>query len=398
MPDYTIIDGHVHLTSIDNINGLLEVMDATGLSAVNLLAMVNQTPPWWAEPGSADWNRRTRPRDLSENVASLMCKALHPDRVFVFGGLDHHTSQVLAGHHDYAQQAHRLIEMGVDGFKMWEGGNLRVQTGLPLDSPVFDEYYSLLESKSLPILYHVNAPYRHEVDGLLQKHPNLKIIFAHFYGAARELDRLRRFLDSWPNTYVDLAPGMIFRGLSENRDEAREFFIEYQDRILFGTDTAPGSRLLVEWFKKLVHYIKRFLQRKDDLNLAEIEMDGLEDANGDLDENLRLVLHELHADRGLYLDDDVLRKIYAGNFFGIVGAEPRKVNPRAVLSECERLIKRVLQEPDNGGAGHDIVERWLGGACHTIHIGPHKSEHLQELQRIADTFRTMSQQQTRGSQ
>ena len=388
--NHRIIDCHVHLFSVAEIDGFLEMMDAVGISAINLLALVNPMPPWWAKPNTPDWYRREKPRDLSINVASMMFKALHPDRAYVFGGLDHNTPEVLAGGHDYVGQARALIDMGVDGFKMWEGGtSLRMQTGLPLDSPAYDEYYSLLESESLPILYHVNEPYRREIDGLLPKHPNLKIIFAHFYGGARDLERLGRFLDTWPNVYVDLAPGMIFRGLAERRDEAREFFVKHQDRILFGTDATAGNSEEVEWSKGLVRLIRRFLERKDDLGLAEIGMAEVADPPEEMNESERLCYHELNADRGLYLDDGVLAKIYAGNLTRVVGAKPRKVNPKIALSECESLIERVRKEPDDIEVEGSSVGRSPEEVRPAQDTEPHKTVHLRELEQIAATFRTM---------
>jgi hypothetical protein len=370
---HQIIDCHVHLSHIAEIDGFLEMMDAVDVSAINLLALVNPTPPWWAKPDTPEWNRRDQTIDFGVNLASMMFKALHPERAYVFGNLDHNTPEVLSGNHDYARQARTLIDMGADGFKMWEGGtSLRMQTGLPLDSPVYDEYYSLLESEALPILYHVNEPYMREIDGLLPKHPNLKIIFAHFYGGARDLARLGDFLDAWPNAHVDLAPGMIFRGLAERRDEARQFFVKYQDRILFGTDATAGDSEEVEWSKGLVRLIRRFLERKDDLGLAEIGMGGLEEGHEDLNESERLVYHELNADRGLYLDDGVLEKIYAGNFTRVVGARPKKVQAEIALSECEKLLERLRKELDDAEPG------------------PHETGHLREVEQIAATFRTMT--------
>jgi hypothetical protein len=302
----------------------------------------------------------------------MMFKALHPERVYVFGALDHNTPEVLAGERDYARQARRLIDMGVDGFKMWEGGAfLREHTGLSLDSPAYDEYYSLLESESLPVLYHVNDPYRHEIDALLPKHPNLRIIFAHFHGGSRDLERLGCFLDRWPNVYVDLAPGMIFRGLAERRDEARQFFVKHRDRILFGTDATAGNSEEVEWSKGLVQLIRRFLERSGDLGLADIGMAEVTDPPEELNESERLVYHELNADRGLHLDDDVLARIYAGNFIGIVGPKPKQVDPTIALSECERLVERVGREP--GDAGGEA----------------YRTEHLRELEQIAAVFGSM---------
>ena len=341
MPDYAIIDGHMHLHSIAEIDGFLEIMEAGGLSAINLVCLVNPN----------EFNRPAD-RDLSVNVASMMFKALHPERVFVFGGLDHHTPEVLAGHRDYADQAQTLVDMGVDGFKMWEGKTvLHEETGLPLDSPAYDEFYSLAESESLSIVYHVDRTWRGEIDGVLRKHPRLKIIFAHFYGGGRELGWLGEFLDTWPDACVDLAPGLMYPQLADNRDEAREFFIRYQDRIIFATDNIARDAQGVEWSKNVTRFVRRFLEWKDDLRLAEIDMFG----------------RHWVGQRGLYLNDRVLKKIYARNFERTVGKKPKRVNARIALAECKKLIERVRGDPD-------------------------KADTLSELETMADTFRAMPQQ------
>jgi hypothetical protein len=373
---YPIIDCHTHIRRITDFDGFTKIMNDTGLSAINLLALVNPTPPWWAKQGTPEWNQRDKTIDYSVNLASMLFKALHQDKAYVFGNLDHNTSEVLAGKHDYARQAQILIDMGVDGFKMWEGGtSLRIQTGLPLNSPVYDEYYSILEDQSLPILYHVNGPYMDEIDRMLPKHPNLKIIFAHFYGGSRDLPRLGLFFDTWPNVYVDLTPGMIFRGLAERRDEAREFFIKYQDRILFGTDATAGSKGDVEWSKGLVGLIRRFLERKDNLALAEVGMGNLEEGHEDEPEGDQRYYHELNASKGLYLGDDVLKKIYAENFVRIAGAKSRTVNPEVALSECGILLERLSEQPEDETSTDQQRQRM--------------ADHFKEVERIEIAFRNM---------
>jgi len=40
---------------------------------------------------------------------------------------------------------------------------------------------------------------------------------------------------------------------------------------------------------------------------------------------------------GLGLPEEVLRKIYSGNFERLAGARPKALNPAAIVGECERL-------------------------------------------------------------
>jgi predicted TIM-barrel fold metal-dependent hydrolase len=49
---------------------------------------------------------------------------------------------------------------------------------------------------------------------------------------------LEDWLDKYPNTAVDMAArmGQLFYQTRENREKVRDFFIKYQDRILYGTD------------------------------------------------------------------------------------------------------------------------------------------------------------------
>ncbi len=364
-PKHPIVDCHTHLCSIAEMAGFQEIMRDTGIVAISLLTLGNPTPPWWARPGTPEWDSRGHPRDFSVNVAAMYCKALHPDQVYVFGGLDHYSREVLAGNRDYARQAQTLIEMGIDGFKMWEGSYvLRNKLGIPLDSPVYDELFSLLEAAQLPLLYHVE--FRDEFERILPKHPRLKLILAHFYGGAREPERLDQFLDTWPNANVDITPGRIFKNISDRRDVQRKLFVKHQDRILFGTDSTAVSPERVAGGKRTARFLRRLLERKDDLALHEIGITN--PAETPPEPGLSPVQlpsrMERWADHGLYLDDDVLAKIYSGNFRRLVGATSRPVNARVALAETEKLIDRVQGRTD-------------------------RVEDLRELEQIAGTFRSM---------
>jgi predicted TIM-barrel fold metal-dependent hydrolase len=52
------------------------------------------------------------------------------------------------------------------------------------------------------------------------------------------VDALAKFLDTYPNATVDLAARMtqVQYQSKSDRDKVRQFFIHYQDRILYGTD------------------------------------------------------------------------------------------------------------------------------------------------------------------
>ena len=60
---------------------------------------------------------------------------------------------------------------------------------------------------------------------------------AHLGGNPEDLPRLSRMLDSYPDLMMDLsATKWVVRALAAERDAAREFVIQYQDRLMWGSD------------------------------------------------------------------------------------------------------------------------------------------------------------------
>ncbi len=81
-----------------------------------------------------------------------------------------------------------------------------------------------------------------EVDEVLARHPRLNVSFAHFYFLSADLPRAARFMDEHPSVRFDLAPGIeMLYNISRDPDAGREFFIDYADRIVFGTDLSSGQ-------------------------------------------------------------------------------------------------------------------------------------------------------------
>ena len=56
------------------------------------------------------------------------------------------------------------------------------------------------------------------------------------------VDRLAVFLDRFPNANVDIAARMtqIQYQSNQDREKVRDFFIKYQDRLMYGTDIADN--------------------------------------------------------------------------------------------------------------------------------------------------------------
>jgi predicted TIM-barrel fold metal-dependent hydrolase len=69
---------------------------------------------------------------------------------------------------------------------------------------------------------------------LLARHPGTNFIGAHMGMNPNDLEYVASLLDRYPNYYVDMSS--VVAELGRQPRTAREFFLRYQDRILFGTD------------------------------------------------------------------------------------------------------------------------------------------------------------------
>jgi predicted TIM-barrel fold metal-dependent hydrolase len=72
-------------------------------------------------------------------------------------------------------------------------------------------------------------------DRVLARHPDLRVIGAHFGSLEDHLDQLGPRLDRYPNLAVDTA-ARVRRLVFQPREQVRAFMLKYQDRILYGTD------------------------------------------------------------------------------------------------------------------------------------------------------------------
>lgn len=75
-------------------------------------------------------------------------------------------------------------------------------------------------------------------DRMLEKHPDLKFIGAHLGSLEWSVDELAKRLDKFPNMAVDMAERIShfqYQALTDWQ-KVHDFFIRYQDRLLYATD------------------------------------------------------------------------------------------------------------------------------------------------------------------
>jgi hypothetical protein len=149
----------------------------------------------------------------------------------------------------------------------------------------------------------------------------------------------------------------MYLNFSANPEKARDFFIKYQDRIIFGTDIGARALLAdreagiqVEESLARVEVIRGFLEHDGPFQLTH---------QGFLFGGREAVF------QGIDLPEEVLNKIYWRNFETFAGAAPRPLVPPAILAEVGRLagmIKAMAQvQPGTGGdtSSVEAVQRYF---------------------------------------
>jgi predicted TIM-barrel fold metal-dependent hydrolase len=223
------------------------------------------------------------------------------------------------------ERLERLVERGAQGIKFWKDLGLSVRDGagelLRIDderlAPIFDKAAEL----GIPVMFHTADPdafflpidnknERYEelaahpdwgfqgsqyskVELLEQRnrvfarHPKTTFVAAHVAESGEHLARATQMLAAHSNVMVDISARAS--ELGRQPYAAREFFLRFADRILFGADLLPEEKMYRLYF--------RFLETADEY-----------------------FEYPSHASRqgrwsiyGLHLPEEVLRSIYREN-------------------------------------------------------------------------------------
>jgi predicted TIM-barrel fold metal-dependent hydrolase len=84
-----------------------------------------------------------------------------------------------------------------------------------------------------------------ERDNLFRKHPKTIFVAAHMGWHANDLARLDKMMASMPNLYTEV--GAVLYDIGRQPRVAHDFFIKYQDRILFGKDSFQPEEYPYYW-------------------------------------------------------------------------------------------------------------------------------------------------------
>lgn len=301
---YPFVDMHSHQFRMptQDLSELVAAMDS-----LNMAVMVNLS-------GSSGDHLR----DAMENV-----REHYPERFVVFANVDFDSVGTPGWGERAATQLEADVANGASGLKVYKSLGLRNEDvngkRIPVDDPRLDPVWEKCGELGIPVLIHsadprsfwdpmdsLNerwlelklrprrkrsdtdpAPWQQIIDEqhrMFKKHPGTRFINAHMGWYANNLGKLSELMDQMPNMYVGI--GAVIAELGRQPRRAREFFIEYQDRIVFGKDAWQPSEYptyfrVLETADEYFPYYKKY--------------------------------HAFWAMYGLDLPDQVLRKVYYQN-------------------------------------------------------------------------------------
>lgn len=312
-PRFPVVDAHNHLGEEFGggwtrrpVEELVEVLDQAGVSVYVDL--------------DGGWGENVLVAHLEK------FKNTYPERFKVFGGVNWDMWKSLGdGFPDWA--AERLTvqkKYGAEGLKIWKNLGLRVtdQHGelVQVDDTRLEPIWLAAGELDLPVTIHVADPvaFFHPLDetnerweelnvhpdwqfpsppfpsfstvieglaNLVRRNPRTIFIGAHVGCYAENLSWVGNLLKECPNFYVDISARI--GELGRQPYSTRKFFLEYGDRIVFGSDFGPDM--------DTYRITYRFLETEDEYfnyNNGEIPLQG------------RWYIY------GIHLPDDVLEKIY----------------------------------------------------------------------------------------
>jgi predicted TIM-barrel fold metal-dependent hydrolase len=319
---YPVIDIHGHPPQFTSASAVKDVVDL--MTPLNIRVMV--------QTNGASGER------LQQSLSSIQQSGLQ-DRAVMFTTVSF--SGVGPG---WGERAARQLEadvkagaLGVGEIGKFLGLNIRKADGsrLKVDDPELDPFWAAAGRLKIPVFLHLGEPQAFfepldysnerwlemalfgnrrfndrsryptfdelmaERDRMLMKHPDTTFILAHMGWHANDLARLGGLFDRLPNLYGEV--GAVLYDLGRQPRYGRDFFIKYQDRILFGKDSFQPDEYPYYW---------RVFETHDDY------FDYYRD------------YHAFWKLYGMELPDEVLKKVYYKNALRIVPGIPKAGFPQ----------------------------------------------------------------------
>ena len=271
---FPVIDVHNHVNDAGGVHGeeippaeVIRRMDAANVKKIVIL-----TGMWG---------------DKLQGLIDKMVKP-YPDRFMVFAQMDWSKINDPSFSQEMVQQLDDAVRRGARGLKILKdlGLGVRDSSGklIPVDDPRLDPVWEECGRLGIPVAIHTSDPEafftptdknneRYEElmtnpswsfhgakfpskqtlldqeHHVFEKHPHTTFLALHVANWPENLDAVSSWLDKYPNMYVEFGAREAELGRQPRR--ARKFFLDYQDRIMFGTDSDPEEAMYANYFRWL---------------------------------------------------------------------------------------------------------------------------------------------------
>src|SRR5687768_2149144 len=311
---FPVVDVHNHTRiTPDNIEQMIKEMDA-----LNLRVMVNLS----GQSGDS----------LKQSIATIR-SSKYADRFRLFANVNFNDAGAPGWKEREVAALEQAVKDGAIGLKIFKNLGLSTRkhdgTRLKIDDPDLDPIWQTAARLNIPVIIHVADPAQFwapidfknerwlelmvypgreypadrypsfeelmgERDRMFARNPKTRYINAHFGWHGNDFGRAARHLETLPNVVFEV--GAVLYEFGRQPRAARDFFIKYQDRVLFGKDAYEPTEYPYYW---------RVFETKDEY------FDYYRD------------YHAFWKLYGMELPDDVLRKLYYRNALRITPGLPQ---------------------------------------------------------------------------
>lgn len=225
------------------------------------------------------------------------------------------------------------FDKGAIAVKVWKniGMDLKDSNGkfVMIDNPAFDPIIDFIEKNNITLIGHLGEPrnawlpvdqmtvsgdkkyfaahpqyhmflhpeypsYQDQInakDHMLEKHPHIRFVGAHLGSLEWNVDELAKRLDKFPNMAVDMAERIShfqYQAVT-NWQKVHDFFIKYQDRLIYATDEGVRANADPAEVSKLAHenWLRhwKFFTSGDKMKVPKVEKEfnGLKLSKGVVD-------------------------------------------------------------------------------------------------------------------
>ncbi|MBR9682951.1 amidohydrolase family protein [Candidatus Woesearchaeota archaeon] len=323
---YPFIDVHNHQWNMSKEN-LADVIN--DMDKLNMAVMVNLSGRGFTKVETEPGKFKYRMKDsqfLKESIRNV--SEQNPGKFIIFTNIDFYGFGEEGWIERTLKELEDDVKSGANGLKIYKnlGLTLKDNNGnrVPTDDSRLDSIWQKCAELGIPVLIHTGEPFQfwqpkdknnerwlelkqkpnryrdpkeyppweqimEEQHNAFRKNKNTIFINAHLGWLGNDLARLGKLMDEIPNMYTEI--GAVLAELGRQPRFAREWFIKYQDRIMFGKDS---------WNPEEYYVYFRVLETEDEYF------------------DYYRKRHAFWKMYGLGLPDEVLKKLYYKNALKII--------------------------------------------------------------------------------